>query len=250
MSRTLMQEIDIDASPKQVWSAITEGEKIEGWFTPHAKVVPGKGGSVVLGYGPGMEAQSVIHLWKPEEKFGVTESGAAPKVIEFEIEGQGGRSRLRVVQSGFGDGAAFDQEYEATSGGWQTYLRVLKFGLENHPSEVALQASTFRIIETTREVLERRISELFLIQPSLEELPVGASYTAQLGAMGKISGVRLEPDKKGYCLLTVHEWDGSLLAFFSEQMASQCYLTFQAYLFGAARERAEELKSIFAAFAI
>jgi hypothetical protein len=61
------------------------------------------------------------------------ETGVAQKIaIDFYIEAIGdGMTRLRLVQSGFGPEAAWDDEYEATKSGWAEFLTKLKEILEN-----------------------------------------------------------------------------------------------------------------------
>ncbi len=52
--------------------------------------------------------------------------------MEFTLETHAGRTRLRIVHSGFGDGASWDDELESVSGGWQFELRGLRHYLEHH----------------------------------------------------------------------------------------------------------------------
>ena len=41
---TLIAELDLDATPEQVWSAISDGEEIQRWFALQARSEPGEGG--------------------------------------------------------------------------------------------------------------------------------------------------------------------------------------------------------------
>jgi hypothetical protein len=52
--------------------------------------------------------------------------------MEFTLETHAGRTRLRLVHSGFGRGADWDDELESVSSGWQFELRGLRHYLERH----------------------------------------------------------------------------------------------------------------------
>jgi hypothetical protein len=55
--------------------------------------------------------------------------------VDWFIEGAGGATKLRVVHSGFGRGAAWNKEYDGTHRGWTFELQVLKHYLERHRGE-------------------------------------------------------------------------------------------------------------------
>ena len=46
--------------------------------------------------------------------------------MEFTLETHRGKTRLRLVHSGFGRGTAWDNEFEGISEGWQAELRSLR----------------------------------------------------------------------------------------------------------------------------
>jgi uncharacterized protein YndB with AHSA1/START domain len=242
MSRKQIHEIEIEATPEDVWQHLTEADKIVRWFAPEVRVEPGLGGKLLLSWGPGMEGEAPIHLWEPGHRFGWTETGATPKVVEFEIEArEGGTTLLRLVQSGFGEGAKFDDEYEAVNGGWRTFFQILKFGMENHLGVPFTPVSTFRLLEMERDQITPRLSAALGISPALDQLKAGETYASNF----EVRGIRLEPVKPGYYLLTASNWNNSLLALFTEKMGDKCYFTLQAYLFGEAASHAGELKTIF-----
>jgi hypothetical protein len=57
---------------------------------------------------------------------------AARIAVEFTLETHQGKTRLRIVHSGFGQGAAWDNELDGISEGWQGELRSLRHYLERH----------------------------------------------------------------------------------------------------------------------
>jgi hypothetical protein len=70
-----------------------------------------------------MEGESPIHQWEVSKRFGWTEGD---RRIEFDIEGRGDRSVLRLEQSGFTDDAKSNFEFEALNGGWKTFFGALE----------------------------------------------------------------------------------------------------------------------------
>lgn len=240
-TRKQVHEIEIDATPEQVWEQLSEAEKITRWFAPQASVTPGVGGSITIGWGPGMEGTAPIHLWEPGHQIGWTEPGERPKLVEMTIEAKDGKTTLKLVQSGFGEGAKFEDEFESVNGGWRTFFRVLKYGLEHHAGKPCVPVCVFRMLEMDRDEITPKLSRAFGISPELEELREGKAYTSNIG----ISGVRLEPDKKGYYLLTAEPWENSLVALFTEKAGDKCYFTLQGFLFGDAGKHADALKKAF-----
>jgi uncharacterized protein YndB with AHSA1/START domain len=146
MSRSHETIIDIKATPEEVFRAITEPDKIVKWFAPESRVDPRVGGEYVFSWGPGMEGSTTISAWDPYTHFGtcsersVTYGGDGKPVdtgvnrkmaVDYYIEAIGdGVTRLRLVQSGFGPEAAWDDEIEATKTGWADFLKKLKEVLE------------------------------------------------------------------------------------------------------------------------
>ncbi|MGH9671701.1 MAG: SRPBCC family protein, partial [Bryobacteraceae bacterium] len=122
--------VEINAPAAEVWKAITEGDQIVRWFAPEAKVEPGEGGSVWMSWGPGMEGAERIRIWEPDRRLSLSPGGDSPRVVDYILEANGDTTTLRLVHSGFGAGASFDEEYDSTAGGWRIFLAMLRFGLE------------------------------------------------------------------------------------------------------------------------
>jgi uncharacterized protein YndB with AHSA1/START domain len=146
MSRSHETIIDLKATPEEVFRALTDPEQIAKWFVSGARVEPRVGGEYVKIWAPGMETKSTISAWEPGVHFGdyversVTygskgkvDTGVVQKMcVDYYIEAlDGGITRLRLVQSGFGPDAAWDDEFNGTKTGWAEYLNKLKNVLEN-----------------------------------------------------------------------------------------------------------------------
>ena len=145
MSRSHETIIDIKATPEEVFRAITDPEQIVKWFAPESRVDPRVGGEYIFSWGPGMEGKTTIVAWEPYTHFGTCSErsatyGSKGKVdtgvtrqmaVDYYIESIGeGVTRLRLVQSGFGPEAAWDDEFESIKTGWASFLKKLKEVLE------------------------------------------------------------------------------------------------------------------------
>lgn len=135
--RRIDERLEIAAPPAQVWKALSEAEQLIRWFAPRAEVEPGAGGSVRLSWDtlePGDKAAELhcqIELWEPEKCLRLV-SELAPgfqMVVEYRLEGRGGHTLLRLVHSGFGSDADWDDEFDTTQGGWRFFLRALRYYL-------------------------------------------------------------------------------------------------------------------------
>jgi uncharacterized protein YndB with AHSA1/START domain len=142
-TRTQQHEIVIDAPVEAVWKAISEGEELTRWFVEEATVEPGVGGLLTFSWGGDEKGQNRIDEWEPNRKLRLRslpfEMGAAkhdgttPMVNEYTIERRGGKTVLRLVNSGIPDAPEWDGFYDGTDSGWDSFLRTLRHYLEHHP---------------------------------------------------------------------------------------------------------------------
>jgi len=147
MSKSHETTIEIKATPEEVFRAVTDPEQIVKWFAPYARVDPRVGGEYNIAWSPKMKGGGVITVWDPPTHFSQysersfayncegqpVETGVTQKIaIDYYIEAiVDGMTRLRLVQSGFGPDAAWDDEYESTKSGWAEFLTKLKEILES-----------------------------------------------------------------------------------------------------------------------
>jgi uncharacterized protein YndB with AHSA1/START domain len=159
--RKFEMAIDLAASPDEVWAALTDPYELVRWFPLQAEVHPGAGGEVRWAWGTQFDWRTRIDAWEPGRRLllhqaaglpfdldgrPIEGSGAEPAAIaiEFVLERLGSVCRLRVVHSGFGRGAAWDDELDGISHGWQSELRSLRHYLARHPGETRHAAWAFR----------------------------------------------------------------------------------------------------------
>ena len=131
-TRAIERTVEIDAPVEAVWKAISEGEELAKWFALDARVKPGVGGEVWLSW-PGMEGASPISVWEPGKRLQTREEhGPVLMTVDWHLEAKGGKTILRLVHSGFGADAAWDDQYDDTSRGWAVFVGNLKHYLERH----------------------------------------------------------------------------------------------------------------------
>lgn len=197
--------IDIDASQEDVWNALTKADELVRWFPLQAEVTPGAGGSMRWAWGDSWNGVMRIDQWdaprvlrlvdhnaRPYDVNGQPLADAAAPVasvaVTVTLETVDGRTRLRLVHSGFGSGAAWDDELDGVSNGWQVELRSLRHYLTRHRGHDrhtagAQASSSGSLADAWASLMNSRT--VAIDAPLLEE---GRPYTATLGTGDRISG--------------------------------------------------------------
>ncbi|MEU8251938.1 SRPBCC domain-containing protein [Nonomuraea sp. NPDC048916] len=124
----LSLEIELGATPEQVWDAIATGPGVDSWFMGHTELGTSVGDPDILTM-MGRTEQATITAYEPGTRL-ATRSAEAPDgqfmALEYLIEGRGGGSTvLRLVQNGM-LGDDWESEFEAMKAGWPIYLETLK----------------------------------------------------------------------------------------------------------------------------
>jgi len=142
----LSQEIEVAATPEQVWEAIATGPGVDSWFMGRTTLGTDVGGSAALTM-LGHTEQATITAYEPGAHLG-TRTAEAPDgrfmAFEYLIEGRGGDATvLRVVQSGM-LGDDWETEFEAMKAGWPIYLETLKQYLAHFTGRTPSVTTVFR----------------------------------------------------------------------------------------------------------
>lgn len=226
-------ELMLDAPSEAVWRAIATGEGIRQWFAPVAEIDARLGGEFKLGWGPGMEGSAPLTVFEEGVRLGWTEDHGArgQRVVEFTIESVGGKTKLRLVQSGFGADASFDSEYESTNGGWRTFLACLRYYVEAMRNAPGRHECRMAMMQVEAAALWQRLTaEMDLAG---QDWTPGTPYRAFIPDGGTISGVVVDSPKPRYAVLRCDELGGSLLALFCENFGGASALTASWYLYGS-----------------
>jgi uncharacterized protein YndB with AHSA1/START domain len=133
--RMLQAEMRTKATPEQVWEAWADPHKIAQWFVDRA-LGDAKAGNVVTWFFDdfGFELPYKVLEAEPGKSFVLKwEPPNGPAGIhEVRIERKGGETLMRMIESGFKEGAEWDEEYEGVNCGWKNALAILKLYLENY----------------------------------------------------------------------------------------------------------------------
>ncbi|WP_336206662.1 SRPBCC family protein [Nonomuraea sp. LPB2021202275-12-8] len=139
----LPQEALVDATPEEVWAAISTGPGIDSWFMGRTEVA---GDAVRTAFG-GMDLSSTVTAAEPGRRF-VHSSETAEDgrfvAYEFLIEGrERGSTTLRMVASGFLPGDDWETEFEAMAGGLAMFFATLVEYLTHFAGRTATPVTEF-----------------------------------------------------------------------------------------------------------
>jgi uncharacterized protein YndB with AHSA1/START domain len=256
-ARKVEIEIEIPATPEEVFRGLTEAEQIMRWFAPIAEVKPGVGGTVFVSWGPGMEGTGRIEAWEPGKHFryvapaspetikkleaeGYTGSVDCP--VDYFIETRNGKTYLRLVQSGFGSSSAWDGEYEGTSVGWSVFLRNLKHTVAVHPGKPNIGLMHYAFTPLPIEDAYRALIGGLATKGSLEGLKEGDQYSVETANGEKLSGtVELIDPKKGF-MGTVNEQNNALVGTTLMKQSAGTMVGWGALVYDMTPEQAEQVK--------
>jgi uncharacterized protein YndB with AHSA1/START domain len=141
----LIHDIDLGATPDQVWEAIATGPGIDSWFMGRNEVEPRLGGTARMSM-PGFAGESTVTAWEPNRHFAHRSSPAEDgsfMAFEYLIEGRdGATTALRLVHSGVLSGD-WEAEYDALKKGNPLYLRTLAQYLTHFAGRTAVPVAAF-----------------------------------------------------------------------------------------------------------
>src|SRR4051812_12380530 len=157
-TRDIELSVELDASPEDVFRAVTDGTELAKWLVPEARVTApegGKKGSVWISWGEGMSVEHEIEIYDapkrvrhPSGKNGETK---APLYADWSIEArEGGKATLRLVHSGFSAGADWDEEYDSHARGWRLMLQNLRHYFARHPHAPTVHVPLMSSVKSPR----------------------------------------------------------------------------------------------------
>jgi uncharacterized protein YndB with AHSA1/START domain len=121
------RETLVEASPDEVWEALTDEDRLEEWLAPEVELDPTEGGEITVRDGDD-ERIGTVETLEENERFAFTWSrpGEGESFVEFTIEALPGGSRVTVVETPIGPTAT-------AIGAWGSLLprlqRSMRFAL-------------------------------------------------------------------------------------------------------------------------
>jgi uncharacterized protein YndB with AHSA1/START domain len=90
----------VEASPEEVWEALTDDDRLEEWLAPEVELDPYEGGEISVRDGDD-ERTGTVETVEENERFAFTWSrpGEGESFVEFTIEALPGGSRVTVVET-------------------------------------------------------------------------------------------------------------------------------------------------------
>ena len=139
-SRSIELSIEVPGTPEEVWEAIATGPGFSSWFMP-MQIDGTPGGAVRMDWGDlGTEIGRVIELDRPKRAvFEQSEWRGRTLAQEWTVEARdGGTCVVRLVNSGFGPDADWDNDIEGMTNGWKIFLQSLRLHLTHFRGRTAL----------------------------------------------------------------------------------------------------------------
>lgn len=259
-TRSVTAEITVKASPEAVWKALTDADELTRWFPIEARVTPGEGGQIWMAWGEMWKGDSRIEIWEPNRHLRTSspigvpkdaeegEAGAGPVrlAIDFFIEGEGGKTRLRVVHSGFGRGDSWDAEYDGVRRGWAYELRSLRHYLERHHGEDRRVAWALSPVgdASAEEAWERMMSEKALLaEGDLSDAREGGRYAIRTVMRDRLQGTVLVHTPAMDFAGTVDNLNDGVFRVGLEPTPEGPYAILWLATYGLAPERVAELQA-------
>jgi ketosteroid isomerase-like protein/uncharacterized protein YndB with AHSA1/START domain len=212
-ARSIDLEIEVPGTPEEVWAAIATGPGITAWLHP-TEVEAREGGrfSFDMGSGP---THGTVTAWEPPRRFGQEvewqpASGIAPARLatEWVVEARaGGTCVVRMVMSGFGTTAGWDDELDGMADGMRAALESLRRHLEltsagspDHGIGAVFAAVPVRDLDAAESWYER------LLGRPADARPMAGLAEWHLGPAGSIQLVA-DPGRAGGGLATLEVAD-------------------------------------------
>jgi uncharacterized protein YndB with AHSA1/START domain len=237
-ARTIDLTIDVDATLDEVWHALTTGEGLVRWFGPYGAVTPGEGGSVSVGWDPKEMWDAPITVWEPQRRMQTasempSKDGRIVRLaIDYYLEVQGSRVRVRLVHSGFDDSGSWDDYIDGLDAGWTYFLFNLKHALERHRGLDRRQLSArFRTMARAGEDHPVFGLKGLRVRPPVDGLRPGDACRLFLGGVEVAATVAVRHTSRTVAFL-VPAWNDALLVVEREGMKEAHTLGIWLSLYG------------------
>jgi uncharacterized protein YndB with AHSA1/START domain len=130
--RAIELDVTVDAPAAAVYAALTDPAQLASWFPPVASGSSAVGGKLLISWGPALEWTTTVVTAEPNRHIRWVDDPSSPLAVDWWIEARGGKTLVRLVHSGWSADAGWDEQYDATSAGWQYFLFNLRHYLERH----------------------------------------------------------------------------------------------------------------------
>jgi uncharacterized protein YndB with AHSA1/START domain len=209
--RIMRVEMHTTATPEQVYEAWADAEEIAHWFPDKAEGTLEPGSTITWIFDKfHYQIPYQVLQAEPGKRFAIRWNpppGMNAGILEVTIAKEAGETVVRLVNSGFREGAEWNDEYEGNDSGWRMALALLKHYLENY---FGVPRSSFLAMKPARYTRERLLS-LYRTAGGLESWlttsgafgEVGEKFAMRLQEGGSVTGCVLAKTKTETAL----SWD-------------------------------------------
>jgi uncharacterized protein YndB with AHSA1/START domain len=201
--RVIDLSVEVPGTPEEVWEDIATGPGITSWFIPIG-VEEREGGEVTFDWGDYGRQSGTVAVWDPPRRvvFEGPEEGGSALAYEWLIEARdGGTCIVRLVNSGFGEGEQWDEQYHGMRLGWQLFLENLRILRTRFPGRRAHARIPTVMVPGPQDAAWASFCSLLGISPSLH--PGDALSTSGDGVpvlRGVVESVLVQPAIHAYLL--------------------------------------------------
>lgn len=250
-TRDIELSVELDATPEEVFRAVTDGTELAKWMAPEAGSTPpggGKKGSIWVSWGPGMKTEREVEIWEEPKRVrhpaGQNAETKAALYADWSIEArEGGKTTLRLVHSGFSAGADWDNELDSHARGWKLMLENLRQYFARHKNEPAMHVPFMSKVESPNTTLWRTLLDKFAFTATPKAGDAFRFTTAKGETLtGVVDLVTADRD----LALVVKEYGDALLrvSFEGKPGAPSTFVYAYAITYGKDRERANDLLAV------
>ncbi len=246
IGRIIRAEIRTKATPQQAYEAWADPEKIAHWFPDRAEGKAEPGATITWIFDKfNYRIPYEVLIAQPAEKFAIRWNpapGMNAGILEVTISKEGGETVIRLVNSGFREGAEWNDEFEGTDSGWRMALALLKHYLENY---FGISRASFLVMHPAEFSFDQ-VVPMHRTEAGLKKWltkrgdygEVGESYSLELQEGGKASGRVLAKTNRE----TTLSWDEihGVLELKAFSMGPQKILCVRGCGWGLSAEKAKE----------
>lgn len=164
--RRLAKEIELAATPDEVWRAISTPEGMSLWFVPHEQA----GDGIEADFGGGNTQAGQVLEWEPGKRVVYGADSEPRMTMEFLVEGKDASTTvLRLVQSGFFGGDDWEAEYDGFGKGWDMFLHNLAEYFHHFPGLPVANVVAFAFTRLPGETVWGNVITRLGADPALGE---------------------------------------------------------------------------------
>ena len=233
--RAIDLSIEVPGTPEEVWRAIADrpGHLLLVRAAPR-RGTSGRSRRASFGPGPEMQVDGRVAAWEPPHRV-VFDGGEGAGGLAFEwlVEaGDGGSCVVRLVNTGFGDGGEWDDQYDAMQEGWKLFLLNLRLHLEHFRGRDAASALPVGMWPMDPQTAWDRLTGALGVPSTVA---VGDRLDLDGGDGARLAGTVVDVAERRLVLLLDEPAPGTGFVV-AEGPGPGCVLSVWAYLYGDDRD--------------